>query len=108
MNGAVLSKTEVKAWVVRVWEPEPPDGADALEWILVTKVPVDNVEDAWERVKWYKWRWLLEDFHKVLKTGCGIEVRRQKTVGAMWNRFGYFDPDGDATPLATADGAAGS
>jgi hypothetical protein len=59
-NGAVLSKTEVKAWVIRVWEPEPPDGAEALEWILVTTVPVLNEEDAWERVKWYKWRWLLE------------------------------------------------
>jgi hypothetical protein len=56
VNGAVLSKTEVKVWVVRVWEPEPPDGREALEWILVTTVPVLNKEDAWERVKWYKWR----------------------------------------------------
>lgn len=28
-NGAVLSKTEVKVWVVRVWEPEPPTGVQA-------------------------------------------------------------------------------
>ena len=49
-------------------------------------------QDAWERVKWYKWRWLLEDFHKVLKTGCGIEVRRQQTVGAMWNLLGILTP----------------
>jgi hypothetical protein len=50
-------------------------------------------EDAWERVKWYKWRWFLEDFHKVLKTGCKIEVRRQQTVGAMCNLL----PTGCAT-----------
>jgi len=92
INGATLSKTEVKAWVVRVWEPEPPDGSEALEWILVTTVPVSCEEDAWERVKWYKWRWLLEDFHKVLKTGCGIEVRRQQTVGALWNLLGILTP----------------
>jgi hypothetical protein len=92
MYGAVLSKTEVKAWVVRVWEPEPPDGGEALEWILVTTVPVQSIEEAWERVKWYKWRWLLEDFHKVLKTGCGIEVRRQQTVGAMCNLLGILTP----------------
>jgi len=90
LNGASLSQTEVKAWVVRVWEPEPPDGGEALEWILVTTVPVQCVEEAWERVKWYKWRWLLEDFHKVLKTGCGIEVRRQQTVGAMCNLLGIL------------------
>jgi hypothetical protein len=92
VNGAALSKTEVKAWVVRVWEPEPPDGGEALEWILVTTVPVHSAQDAWERVKWYKWRWLLEDFHKVLKTGCRIEVRRQQTVGAMWNLLGILTP----------------
>jgi hypothetical protein len=92
MNGAVLSKTEVKAWVVRVWEPEPPQGVEALEWILLTTVPVQSAEDAWERITWYKWRWLLEDFHKVLKTGCRIEVRRQQTVGAMWNLLGILTP----------------
>ena len=63
-----------------------------MEWILLTTVPVLNEEDAWERVKWYKWRWLLEDFHKVLKTGCGIEVRRQQTVDAMWNLLGILTP----------------
>jgi hypothetical protein len=41
-NGAVLSKTEVKAWVIRVWEPEPPDGGEALEWILLTSRSVLN------------------------------------------------------------------
>jgi len=92
INGAVLSKTEVKVWIVRVWEPEPLQGVQALEWILVTTVPIACAEDAWERVKWYKWRWLLEDFHKVLKTGCGIEVRRQQTVGAMWNLLGILTP----------------
>jgi len=92
LNGAVLSKTEVKAWMVRVWELEPPDGGEALEWILVTTMPVVNQENAWERVKWYKWRWLLEDFHKVLKTGCGIEVRRKQTVRGMWNLLGILTP----------------
>jgi Transposase DNA-binding len=92
VNGAMLSKTEVKAWIVHVWEPEPPQGVQALEWILVTTVPIACAQDAWERVTWYKWRWLLEDFHKVLKTGCGIEVRRQQTRGAMWNLLGILTP----------------
>jgi hypothetical protein len=29
MNGAVLSKTEIKAWVLHIWEPEPPKGVEA-------------------------------------------------------------------------------
>lgn len=85
VNGVVLAKTEIKAWIVRVWEAAPPDGGEPLEWILVTTVPIQTVEDAWERVTWDKWRWIVEDFHKVLKTGCRIEVRRQQTVEAMCN-----------------------
>ena len=34
----------------------------------------------------------IEDFHKVLKTGCRIEVRRQQTVGAMWNLLAILTP----------------
>ncbi len=92
VHGAVLSKTEVKAWIVHVWEPEPQPRVKALEWIEVPTIPISCEQDAWERVRWYKWRWLLEDFHKVLKTGCGIEVRRQQMVGAMWNLLGILTP----------------
>jgi len=92
VHGAVLRSTEVKAWIVHVWEPEPPQGVEALEWILVTTVPISYEQDAWERVRWYKWRWLLEDFHKVLKTGWNIEVRRQHRVGAMCNLLGILTP----------------
>ena len=67
-NGTALSMTPLKASLVRVWEPEPPEGIEPLEWILVTSVAVNTAEDAWQRVTWYKWRWLSEDFHKVLKT----------------------------------------
>ncbi len=92
LHGATLSKTEIKVWLVRVWEPEPPESVEALEWLLVTTVPVATQEDAWERVQWYKWRWFMEDFHKVRKSGCGIEVRRQQTVGALWNLLAILTP----------------
>lgn len=91
-TGRCSRKRKESAWIVRVWEPEPPQGARALEWILVTTVPISCAQDARARVIWYKWRWLLENFHKVLKTGCGIEVRRQQTRGAMWNLLGILTP----------------
>ena len=61
-------------WAVRVWEPSPPPGAEALEWILLTNVPVITVADTNERVTWYETRWVVEDLHKGMKTGCGIET----------------------------------
>jgi hypothetical protein len=63
----------IPVWAVRVWEPAPPDGADPVEWLLLTTVPVVTVADAWERVDWYTCRWLIEELHKGLKTGCRIE-----------------------------------
>ncbi len=60
-------------WAVRVWEPHPPQGVDPLEWILLTNVPVTNAEEARERVTWYAARFVIEELHKGMKTGCGIE-----------------------------------
>lgn len=61
------------AWVVRTWEAKPPPGAPALEWLLLTSVPVECLEDALERVDWYTCRWIIEEYHSCLKTGCAIE-----------------------------------
>jgi hypothetical protein len=60
-------------WVVRVWEPEPPAGAEALEWILLTNVAVAAEATAWERAAWYGCRVVVEEYHKCQKTGCAIE-----------------------------------
>ncbi len=39
-------------WVVRVWELDAPEGVEPLEWVLLTSLPVETVEQAWERVGW--------------------------------------------------------
>jgi hypothetical protein len=63
----------LSSWVVRVWEEHPPTGSEALEWIVLTNVPVLTLADAFERVDWYSLRWIIEEFHKAQKTGCDIE-----------------------------------
>jgi hypothetical protein len=60
-------------WVVRVWEPHPPAGEEPLEWFLLTNQPVETAEQALEVAHWYECRWIVEEYHKALKTGCGIE-----------------------------------
>ncbi|WP_040441721.1 hypothetical protein [Ktedonobacter racemifer] len=44
LHGASLRKTEICAWVVRVWEPQPPEGQEPLEWIAVFHA-ADNVRE---------------------------------------------------------------
>ncbi len=66
--------TPLAVWAVRVWELDPPDNVnEPLEWILLTNVPVQTFEDACERLDWYACRWIVEEYHKAMKTGCSIE-----------------------------------
>lgn len=60
-------------WIVRVWEPNPPEGVEPLEWFLLTNYPVASFDEAWVVVGWYECRWIIEEFHKAQKTGCAIE-----------------------------------
>lgn len=60
-------------WIVRVWEEDPPEGVEGLEWFLLTNHPVESFEAAREVVGWYECRWMIEEFHKAQKTGCSIE-----------------------------------
>ena len=79
-------------WVVRVWEPEPPEGVEALEWILLTSVPTATLEQAWQRVDWYRARWVVEDYHQGLKTGCSIEERQLQSYEALRRLLGLLAP----------------
>lgn len=73
----------LQVWAVRVWEPNPPQGVEAVEWFLLTNVAVEKAADAWERVDWYCCRWVVEEFHKAQKTGCNIEDPQFTTVAAL-------------------------
>lgn len=61
-------------WVVYAGEIDPPGGVEPVEWILLTNVPTEDLAQASERITWYSCRWVVEDYHKGQKTGCGIEL----------------------------------
>lgn len=65
--------------VVRVWEAHPPTGVEPLEWILLCDDEVTTFEQAREIALQYATRWLVEEFHKALKTGMGIEKLQLET-----------------------------
>jgi hypothetical protein len=66
--------TPLAVWAVRVWELDPSAQVkEPLEWILLTNVPVKTFEEACERLDWYARRWIVEEYHKAMKTGCSIE-----------------------------------
>ena len=66
----------VTLWAVQVQEVEPPAGVTPIEWLLLTTVAVDTVDDATQCVQWYSCRWGIEVWHRILKSGCRIEARQ--------------------------------
>lgn len=60
-------------YVVYVAEVCPPRGEKPVRWTLLTNEPVSSFDDAWRVASWYERRWVIEEYHKSLKTGCQIE-----------------------------------
>ena len=70
--------------VIEVLEKTPPQGIAALHWILLTNLPIENVETAQKWVRFYGYRWLVERFHFVLKSGgCHFEGSQLRTFEAL-------------------------
>ena len=70
----IKKQGSISAWLIRAWELNPPDHIEnPLEWVLLSSLPVTNWQQAHLRVQWYTQRWLIEEFFKVLKSGCNIE-----------------------------------
>lgn len=65
--------------VVRIWEAEPPAGVEPLEWILLCDEEVTTFAQALTIALQYATRWVVEEFHKALKTGLGIEKLQLET-----------------------------
>jgi hypothetical protein len=74
------SQPVLAAWVIRVWEPDPPKGLEPLEWVLLCSLPTTTLAELRERRDWYSCRWLVELYHLAEKTGCGEEERRFETA----------------------------
>ena len=63
----------VPVWAVLAQEQNSPEGVAPLEWMLLTTMPVTNIDQAIEKLKWYALRWGIEVLHRTLKSGCRIE-----------------------------------
>jgi hypothetical protein len=79
-------------WVVRVWEAEPPEGGEGLEWVRLPSVATATAEQAWQRMDCSRGRWIVEDSHQDLKTGCSLEERQLQSYEALRRLLGLLAP----------------
>lgn len=69
-------------WVV---EEDPPKGCPPINWMLFTDLTVEAQDQAMTIVRWYSFRWRIEEIHKILKSGCKVEDCRLETRERLEN-----------------------
>jgi len=69
--------------LIRLAEEAPPEGAQSVEWLLMTNLEINSANAALLAAEYYKQRWKIERFHFVLKSGCEIEKIQQRSVDGI-------------------------
>ena len=64
--------------VIYALEKNPNPEEKAIQWLLLTTLEVKSFDQAIRYLRWYTYRWLIERYHYVLKSGCRIEQREGK------------------------------
>ena len=76
--------------VLHATERGKPRGRDAIDWKLITDLPVTSRAEAIEKLQWYALRWKIETFHKILKSGCRAEQSKLRTTERLVNLLAMF------------------
>ncbi|APM39813.1 IS4 family transposase [Clostridium kluyveri] len=84
------SLPNLKLYLVLAEEINPPKGIKPIYWLLLTTLPVENLEQAVEKIKWYKQRWKIERYHYTLKSGCNIEKLQLETTESLQNALAIY------------------
>ena len=66
---------DVSVNVVLVREIDPPKDEPPVEWMLLTGLPIETVEQVREVIEFYCVRWMIEVFFRTMKSGCRVERR---------------------------------
>jgi hypothetical protein len=80
----------IAMWVVYAQEVDAPKDVEPVQWILLTSLPVESFNDAWRILGYYEKRWLIEEWHKALKSGCRVEHRQLKSKEGLERITGLF------------------
>jgi hypothetical protein len=78
--------------VIYVWERKPPPGEPAVEWFLLTNLPISKPQEIGYAVDCYRARWTIEEYFKALKTGCQYEKRQLESAHSLLNALAVLAP----------------
>lgn len=84
------AKKPVTLHAVYAKEAHPPKGKKGIEWMLLTSLPVENLNAAQTIIGWYGCRWEIELYFRVLKQNCKVEELRLQTDKRLENAIAVY------------------
>lgn len=76
-------KKPIRLFAVYLFEKNPPPGATQIQWLLLTSIEVRSLKQAMKCVRWYCLRWRIEEWHRVLKSGCRVLEHQNHTAEVL-------------------------
>jgi hypothetical protein len=84
-EGKKMRYPELDLTVLHAQERGTPQNREAVNWKLITDLPVTSRKQAIEKLHWYAMRWKIETFHKILKSGARAEEAKLRTASRLVN-----------------------
>jgi len=73
-----------------IQEVSPPEGVQPIQWRLLTTLPVATFEAALQCLTWYTYRWRIERYFFILKSGCQVEQLELETQERLANAAAVY------------------
>ncbi len=74
-------RDSLKVYAVYATEINCPEGETPISWMLLTTEVVADIPSAATILRWYSYRWHIEEYHKIFKSGCQVERYRLAAEG---------------------------
>jgi len=87
-----LQRSSLRLNVIHVFERRAPKGEPAVEWFLLTNLPIETDDEIGFAVDCYRARWTIEEYFKALKTGCQYEKRQLESAHSLLNALAILAP----------------
>jgi len=75
------NRNPLPVYAVYATEVDCPEGETPVEWMLLTTQVVADIQTASMVLRWYSYRWRVEEYHKIFKSGCQVEKYRLAAEG---------------------------
>jgi hypothetical protein len=76
--------------VVLIEETSPPEGEPPIQWLLITSLPIETLEDVEKIIRYYCHRWQIEIYFRTLKSGCRVQERYFETMDRLHNCLAIY------------------